>query len=135
MRNIFKTSYVQDIRLFEHGGHVFWYALLLLAVFGAPLVLPQFFVGEISQVFIYAIAGIGLMVLTGFTGLASLGQAAFLGICAYAYLYFVKRGGHVFVYALLLYAVLGAPLNLPQFFVGEISQVFIYAIAGIGLMV
>jgi branched-chain amino acid transport system permease protein len=92
MRNIFKTSYVQDIRLFEHGGHVFWYALLLLAVFGAPLVLPQFFVGEISQVFIYAIAGIGLMVLTGFTGLASLGHAAFLGIGAYAYLYFVKHG-------------------------------------------
>ena len=92
MRNIFKTSYVQDIRLFEHGGHVFWYALLLIAVFAAPQVLPEFFLGEMSLVFIYAVAGIGLMVLTGFTGLASLGHAAFLGIGAYAHLYFVKQG-------------------------------------------
>ena len=92
MRNIFKTSYVQDIRLFEHGGHVFWYALLLVAVFVAPQVLPEFFLGELSLVFIYAVAGIGLMVLTGFTGLASLGHAAFLGIGAYAHLYFVKQG-------------------------------------------
>ena len=82
MRNIFKTSYVQDIRLFEHGGHVFWYGLLLILVFAAPLVLPQFFVGEMSLVFIYAVAGIGLMVLTGFTGLASLGHALRPGLVA-----------------------------------------------------
>jgi hypothetical protein len=31
MRFIFKTSYEQDIRLAKHGGHVFWYGLLVLA--------------------------------------------------------------------------------------------------------
>jgi hypothetical protein len=29
MRFIFKTSYEQDINLAKHGGHVFWYGLLL----------------------------------------------------------------------------------------------------------
>src|SRR5688572_19269087 len=74
VRNIFRTSYVQDIRLFEHAGHYFWYGLLLIGVFAAPMLIPQFFVGEMSLVFIYAVAGIGLMILTGYTGLASLGH-------------------------------------------------------------
>jgi branched-chain amino acid transport system permease protein len=30
MRFIFKTDYAQDIRLAKHGGHVFWYSLLVL---------------------------------------------------------------------------------------------------------
>ena len=30
MRFIFKTDYAQDIKLAKHGGHVFWYSLLLL---------------------------------------------------------------------------------------------------------
>jgi hypothetical protein len=29
MRFIFKTSYEQDINLAKHGGHRFWYGLLL----------------------------------------------------------------------------------------------------------
>ena len=40
MRFIFKTSYDQDIRLARHGGHVFWYGLLiafLIAARGMPL--------------------------------------------------------------------------------------------------
>ena len=32
MRFIFKTDYEQDLRLAKHGGHVFWYSLLLLEI-------------------------------------------------------------------------------------------------------
>ena len=32
MRFIFKTSYRQDIRLYRHGGDIFWYGLLILAL-------------------------------------------------------------------------------------------------------
>ena len=32
MRFLFKTDYDQDIRLAKHGGHVFWYSLLGLAL-------------------------------------------------------------------------------------------------------
>ena len=32
MRFIFKTTYQQDIRLYRHGGDIFWYGLLMLAL-------------------------------------------------------------------------------------------------------
>ena len=34
----------------------------------APALLPEFYVGELSQIFILAIAGVGLMLLIGYTG-------------------------------------------------------------------
>lgn len=111
MRNIFKTSYVQDIRLFEHAGHYFWYGLLLIGVFAAPFGLSSFYLGEFSLVFVYAIAGIGLMLLTGYTGLASLGHAAFLGIGAYAHVYFVKLGVP-FPFALLIGGLISAAVGI-----------------------
>ena len=92
MRFIFKTRYEHDIRLFKHGGQVFWYGLLVLALLLAPLGLDRFYLGELSFVFIYAIAGIGLMLLTGYTGLVSLGHAAFLAIGAYAHAFLLARG-------------------------------------------
>ena len=92
MRFIKKTRYYQDIQLFKHGGQVFWYGLLGLALLAAPFLLSNFYLGEISLVFIYAIAGIGLMLLTGYAGLVSLGHAAFLAIGAYAHAYLLARG-------------------------------------------
>ena len=76
MRILFKTSYLDDIRLFRHGGNIFWYGLLAVCLLLAPAVLREFYVGELSQVFILAIAGVGLMLLIGYTGLASLGHGA-----------------------------------------------------------
>ncbi len=83
MRFIFKTDYDQDIRLAKHGGHSFWYGTLLLALLAAPAVLPEYWVAQLIFVLIYAVVGLGLMLLAGFTGLFSLGHAAFLGIGAY----------------------------------------------------
>ncbi len=92
MRFIRKISYLQDIRLFKHEGHVFWYGLLTLTTVSAPFLLDAFYVGELSLVFIYAIAGIGLMLLVGYTGLVSLGHAAFLAIGAYTHAYLLGIG-------------------------------------------
>ena len=83
MRFLFKTSYEQDIRLAKHGGHVFWYSLLCLALVAAPWVAPEYWLAQLTFVLIYAIVGLGLMLLAGFTGLFSLGHAAFLGVGAY----------------------------------------------------
>ncbi|MFN9726707.1 branched-chain amino acid ABC transporter permease [Acidovorax sp.] len=83
MRFIFKTSYEQDIRLAKHGGHVFWYSLLCLALVAAPWVAPEYWLAQLTFVLIYAIVGLGLMLLAGFTGQFSLGHAAFLGVGAY----------------------------------------------------
>jgi branched-chain amino acid transport system permease protein len=92
MRFQFKTSYNQDIRLFRDKVGGFWYGLLALAVLALPLLLSEYYVGETTWVFIYAIGGISLMVLVGYTGLVSLGHAAFLGIGAYAHAFFLKHG-------------------------------------------
>ena len=93
MRILFKTSYLDDIRLFRHGGYrrsgtACWSAACWLR----RLVLREFYVGEISQVFILAIAGVGLMLLIGYTGLASLGHGAFMAIGAYVNTYLITKG-------------------------------------------
>lgn len=92
MRFLFVTDLAQDLRLFRHGGDVFWYGLLAAAAIAAPFLLDVFYVREMSTLFILAIAGIGLMLLTGYAGLVSLGHAAFVGIGAYAHAYLLARG-------------------------------------------
>ncbi len=84
MRFIFKTNYEQDIRLAKHGAQMFWYSALLLALLLAPWVMPEYWLAQLTFILIYAIVGLGLMLLSGFTGQFSLGHAAFLGVGAYA---------------------------------------------------
>jgi branched-chain amino acid transport system permease protein len=83
MRFIFKTRYEQDIRLAKHGGHVFWYGALLLALVAAPWALSEYLLAQLTFILIYGIVGLGLMMLAGFTGLFSIGHAAFFGVGAY----------------------------------------------------
>ncbi len=84
MRFIFKTSYEQDIRLARHGGHVFWYSMLVALLLVAPFVVSEYWLAQVTFILIYAVVGLGLMLLSGFTGQFSLGHAAFLGVGAYA---------------------------------------------------
>ncbi|MEX1034578.1 MAG: branched-chain amino acid ABC transporter permease [Sneathiella sp.] len=83
MRFLFKTNYNQDIRIAKHSGYYWSYGLLLLIVLAAPFVLEGYYIGQMTQLYIIAIAGVGLMLLAGYTGLISLGHAAFFGIGAY----------------------------------------------------
>ncbi|WP_284620715.1 branched-chain amino acid ABC transporter permease [Aquabacterium humicola] len=92
MRFIFKTRYEQDIQLVRHGGQWFWYGLLLALMLSAPLWAGDYGLSQLSFVLIYAIAGLGLMVLSGYTGLASIGHAAFLGVGAYVEAWCAARG-------------------------------------------
>jgi len=116
MRFVLKTRYQQDVDLFKHNGQRFWYGLLAAAVLFAPLTLDSFYVGELALVFIYAIAGIGLMLLVGYTGLVSLGHAAFLATGAYVHAYLLSRGVPFpisLVTAGLFSAFIGAIVGLP----------------------
>src|ERR1700734_749216 len=83
MRYLFKTDYRQDTSLWRHRGDLFWYGLLGIVLLVIPFVLGEFYVGELGGVFVFAVAGVGMMLLAGYTGLISLGNAAFLGIGAY----------------------------------------------------
>jgi len=58
---------------------------VFLALLGlAPLVLPEFMVTLANYIGLYALVALGLVLLTGVGGLTSFGQAAFVGIGAYA---------------------------------------------------
>ena len=92
MRFIFKTRYDQDIVLAKHGGHKFWYGLLLLAMLAAPWWLEDYGLAQLTFILIYSIVGLGLMVLAGFTGLFSIGHAAFLGVGAYTQAVLAAQG-------------------------------------------
>jgi branched-chain amino acid transport system permease protein len=87
MRFLFKTSYDQELGLFRDNVQRNWYVALLGALVVLPRLLPDY-TGDISLVFIYGVCGLSLMVLAGYTGLVSLGHAAFLGIGAYAHVFF-----------------------------------------------
>ena len=111
MRFIFKTDYEQDVRLAKHGGHVFWYSLLILALLAAPWMVQEYWLAQLTFVMIYSIAGLGLMLLAGFTGQFSIGHAAFLGVGAYAHAVLANMG-LPFPFALALAATLAAAVGI-----------------------
>jgi branched-chain amino acid transport system permease protein len=83
MRYIFKTDYEQDIRIVKHGGQAFWYSLLGVFLLLSPWLLPEYLLAQLIFVLIYSVIGLGLMLLSGFTGQFSIGHAAFMGVGAY----------------------------------------------------
>jgi len=114
--SLFKTSYEQDLGLAAKRSDYGWYGLLIAVLVAIPFVLSEFYVGEIGFVFIYAIAGVGLMLLTGYTGLISLGHAAFLGIGAYAHAILMSKGVPFLVSlpaAGLITAMAGVAIGIP----------------------
>ncbi|MCA6109255.1 branched-chain amino acid ABC transporter permease [Bradyrhizobium cenepequi] len=116
MRFLFKTDYEDDIKLFPHSGYVFSYGLLLAVLLIAPYVLSSYLMSQLVFVCIYAIVGVGLLILTGFTGQASLGHAAFLAIGAYTAAYLQQFNVPFPVYFLtagLLTGVVGALVGFP----------------------
>jgi len=116
MRFLFKTDYEDDIRLFPHSGYIVSYGVLLALLVIAPFVLSSYIVSQLVFVCIYATVGVGLMILTGFTGQASLGHAAFLAIGAYTAAYLQQFNVPFPVYFLaagLLTGVVGALVGFP----------------------
>ena len=111
MRFVFKTSYVQDLGLFRDGVQRNWYVALLAAVCALPLLVPAYLV-DVNLVFIYGLCGLSLMVLAGYTGLVSLGHAAFLGIGAYAHVYATQDLGLPWVSGVALAAALAAAVGV-----------------------
>jgi branched-chain amino acid transport system permease protein len=116
VRFIFKTSYHQDLGLFQDRVERNWYFVLALGLLVTPLVLPDY-LSDLSLMLIYGLCGVSLMVLVGYTGLVSLGHAAFLGIGAYAHVYFSQDMGLPWVasviFAAAVTAIAGMLVGLP----------------------
>lgn len=134
MRVIFKNSYDNDINLFEDRVHLLKYAVLFLAALVLPWVLSAYYVGELTSVLIWSLAGLGLMLSAGHTGQVSLGHAAFMAIGAFSHLALMLRGWP-FVPALIASGVItglaGALIARP---LGRMSGIYL-AIATLALSI
>ena len=119
MRTCFKTSYAQDIRLFPDFRRALRYAALLTVAVVLPFLLDDFLIGEATHVLIWAIAGMGLMVLTGHAGQVSLGHAAFLAVGCYVNAILMMRFGLPFPVSFALAGVatgvVGVLIAIPAF--------------------
>ena len=74
----------------------------------APLIFGTFTITLMNYIGIYAFAALGLVLLTGLGGLTSFGQAAFVGIGAYATAWYTAvQGGSPWVGLLLALALTG----------------------------
>ncbi|MBU2941363.1 branched-chain amino acid ABC transporter permease [Shimia thalassica] len=116
MRIVFKTNYMQDIRPWKDGYQLSLYLILLAVVFAAPFFMDAFYLGEMTNVLIWAIAGLGLMILTGHTGQASLGHAAFLAMGCYANIILLDAGVPfmiAFPLAGILTGIIGMVIAIP----------------------
>jgi branched-chain amino acid transport system permease protein len=81
----YKTSYQADMSVFPILQDRMGLALMILAALVLPLVAGEFMIASVMVPFlILALASIGLNILTGYTGLVSLGTGAFMGVGAYA---------------------------------------------------
>jgi len=112
----YDTSYAQSRRLLRRPGQWLSYGTLVVALIVAPFTLPLFYVGELSYLFIMAIASLGLMLLTGYAGLVSLGHSAFLAIGAYGHVWLLNQGVALLVSipsAMALAALAGFVIGLP----------------------
>jgi len=58
-------------------------AALVLALLAAPLVLSEFSITLLNYIGLASLVVLGLVLLTGVSGLTSFGQAAFVGLGAY----------------------------------------------------
>ncbi|MEG1455065.1 MAG: branched-chain amino acid ABC transporter permease, partial [Comamonas sp.] len=105
-----KQSYVADAALFDSRTQKVWLAVAatLLCIF--PFMASDYWLYLACLVSINVASATGLNILTGYTGLVSLGQAAFMGLGAYTVAILETRLGTPFLLNLLaggLVAMLG----------------------------
>ncbi len=82
----FKTTYQADQAVFPILQDRIGIAVILaLAFVGVPMLASEFAISSFFiPVLVFSLAAIGLNLLTGYTGLLSLGTGAFMGVGAYA---------------------------------------------------
>jgi branched-chain amino acid transport system permease protein len=89
----FKTSYRDDIRIFQTLFVKFWLYLLALFLVVFPFAVGQYSLYTANLCGIAVIGALGLNILAGYTGQISLGHSAFIAIGAYASTILRSGGG------------------------------------------
>ena len=107
----FHASYRHDEALFDTPVQRAWLGVLLAALAAFPFVGGAYFVYLACLLGIHLIAAAGLNIMTGYTGLISLGHAAFLGVGCYT-VAVAERAGIPFWLALPAAGFVSAAIGL-----------------------
>ena len=117
----FKSTYAEDQRIFPiRQDRIAFWLLMLVAFVVVPMVGNQYWLGAmITPFLIFALATLGLNILTGYAGQLSLGTAAFMAVGAFMAYNFVLRMPWLgvipsFILAGLCAAAVGIAFGLPS---------------------
>ena len=91
-----KESYVADAALFDSRTQKIWLGIAAALLVLFPFVASDYWLYLACLVAINVASATGLNILTGYTGLVSLGQAAFMGLGAYTVAILQTRWGTPF---------------------------------------
>jgi branched-chain amino acid transport system permease protein len=89
----FKETYGELVALADSRPVWLWSLLLVAALIAAPYLLNSYALSFLTIILITVVGALGLNILTGYTGLISLGHVGFLVTGAYAYAVLVSRYG------------------------------------------
>ncbi len=113
----FRVSYEHDESIWNTATQLGWLAALAGLLLALPFLSNGYVVSLACMLGIHIIAASGLNLMTGYTGLISLGHAAFMGVGCYTAAYFAQRGVPFFLTLPLagaLTALLGLLAGLPS---------------------
>ncbi|HSV83186.1 MAG TPA: branched-chain amino acid ABC transporter permease [Ramlibacter sp.] len=114
----FKQSFFEQLALTDSPSVRLWYAAVLGGLVVLPWLASPYMTGFVTTILFTLVGALGLNVLTGFTGLVSLGHVAFLVLGGYSYaIGTVTLGLHpVLAFALsgLVPAVAGLVVGVPS---------------------
>ena len=88
----FRETYAHDEALWPTRVQRAWLGALAVALLIAPQVAGGYLVSLMCVLGIHLIASAGLNIMTGYTGLISLGHAAFMGVGCYTAAWLAQRG-------------------------------------------
>ena len=111
-------SYREDERIFRTPFMRTWFTIflilvaiiLVLSLFGIGANEYHYFIGNL--ILVNLIAAIGLQLLIGFTGLLSLGHAAFMGVGAYTSALLITKLGCPFILSILIAGLVAAVFGI-----------------------
>lgn len=112
-----RETYRHDEALWQTPTVRAWLAVLAVALIAFPFGVNAYVVGLGCLLGIHMIAAAGLNIMTGYTGLISLGHAAFMGVGCYTAAWFAQRGVPVYLtlpLAGLVAAALGLVVGIPS---------------------
>jgi len=108
----FRQSYAEDMAIFDSPLPRWLLTALLAVLLVIPFFMGSYWLDVLNRIFIAIIAAMGLNIVTGYTGLISLGTAAFLAVGGYTTAALAGKAGLPFVVVIPISGALTAMVGL-----------------------